>query len=160
MVKCCSLEIRNCCRWEIFLFLLKHVLGECLVLLIIEDFSLCSSICIKIVNPLNLSYFSVLSHHKLSEALIHSWRNCQLDVSGCPTFHGPGDFPEHVVVCTTPDIVSFVFPLGGTDIFFSFRIHQNYVHSYYFFVNLTLHCFLETYCSILPCGKIGDHLVP
>lgn len=78
--------------------------------------SLCFSIHVKFVNLLNLSYFSVLSHHKLSEALIYCWRNCQLDVSGCPAFHGPGDFPEHVVVCTTPDISSFVFPLAGTDI--------------------------------------------
>lgn len=91
---------------------------------------------------LNLSSFSVLGHYKLSEALIYCWRNRQLDVSGCPAVHGPGDLPEHAVVCTTPDIPGFVFPLAGTGIgTFFFRICLNDEQAFCGgVVNLTLSC--------------------
>lgn len=114
----------------------------------------------EIVNALKLSPLSVLSHHKLSKALIYCWRNCQPDVSGCPAFHGPDDFPEHVVVCTTPDISSFVFPLAGTDIVtILFTIHLNDMQAFsfsFFFIcqfDLSL-LFLQT-LSVLSCSKIA-----
>lgn len=72
--------------------------------------------CITTVNLLGVSYSSVLGHYKLSKALIYCWRNCQPDVSGCPALHGSGDVPEHVVVCTAPDLPGVVFPLAGTGI--------------------------------------------
>lgn len=115
---------------RIILFLLvNHIRGEYCVFLILEDFFSVFFICVKIANPKNLSYFSVLSYHKLSKALICCWRNCQLDVSGCPTLHGSDDFPEYVVVCTTPDISSFVFPLAGTDIVTFLQIFLNDVQA-------------------------------
>lgn len=126
---------------------------DSVVLLIIKGLF---SMCIKTVSALKLSLLSVLSHHKLGKALVYCGRNCQPDVSGCPTFHGPGDFPEHVVVCTTPDISSFVFPLGGTDIVtILVTIHLNDVQALYFsfFFNLSIGpsaaFFINFKCSVL-----------
>lgn len=111
------------------------------------------------LNALKLSALSVLSHHKLCKALIYCGRNCQPDVSGCPALHGPDDFPEHAVVCTTPDISGFIFPLAGTDIVtILFTIHLNDVQAFSFFFLICqfdppLH-FLQT-LSVLPCSKIA-----
>lgn len=115
--------------WRSTLFL------DSVILLVIEDLF---SMCIKIVNALTLSSLSVLSDHKLSKALIYCWRNCQPNVSGCPTFHGPDDFPEHVVVCATPDISSFVFPLAGTAC--TYKCATFFFFLFFFLVTLTCHC--------------------
>lgn len=55
------------------------------------------------------------SHHQLSKALFHCWRNCQPDVSGCPKIDGSDYLPKHGVVCTAPDMPSFSLSLAGTE---------------------------------------------
>lgn len=52
--------------------------------------------------------------NKRCQALIHSGRDSEPHVCGCPEVHGSDHLPQHAVVCPSSDHFGSVFPLAGT----------------------------------------------